>query len=265
MKTFFILSALLGLFTGALHAEKVMSVLKENEAAPVFMLPSLDGERVSLRDFCGQLRNPWKTKLKHIIVLSFMASYCVPCRHEIPQLEAFAKEAPEDVKVIYVTVDTISNEAIAAFIKKMNKQQMVLSDRYGNVMKKYGVQKLPSLFILDKEGNLFFQSLDGLPQEVDLKEALNKKIEALRTLERGGARPPANPSIIEVPAEKKVAAAQGLLSGKPFGDIARELNLSPAELESLKSEIITTIRENEKWYLNKIYGVNQNKNTSKNY
>lgn len=241
MKHFLVVIVLAGLFASALRAEKVLPILKENEAAPVFMLPSLDGERVSLRDFCGQLRNPWKTKLKRILVLSFMASYCVPCRHEIPQLEAFAREAPEDVKVIFITVDTISNEAIAAFVKKMDMRQMVLSDRYGNVMKKYGVQKLPSLFILDKEGGLFFQSLNGLPSDLDLKEALNRKIEALRNVERGGVRPPAVPSIIEVPAEKKVAAAQGLLNGRTPGDIGRELNLSPAEMENLKSEIMTIL------------------------
>lgn len=222
--------------------EKIVPILKEGEAAPVFMLPSLDGERVSLRDYCGQLRNPWKTKVKKIVILSFMASYCVPCKHEIPQLEAYAKEAPEDVKVVFISVDTISNELIQDFADKMGMKQTVLSDRYGNVMKKYGVQKLPSLFVLDREGNLFFQSLNGLPPDMDLKDALKKKVEAVRQAERGTVKPSAR-SMVEIPKEKKIAALQGLIGGKPASEVCRELALTPEEMETLRTEANTILRE----------------------
>jgi len=243
MKRYCLVVVLLLLLQSVLPGEQVLPLLKEGESTPVFMLPSLNGERVSLRDYCGQLRNPWKNKNKHITILSFMASYCVPCRHEIPQLEAFAAEAPSDVRVVFISVDTLSNEEIASFVKKMDMKQTVLSDRYGNVMKKYGVQKLPSLFILDKEGNLFFQSLNGLPPDMDLKSALNKKIEALCQAEKALSRPPLQTPIMELSKELKTVFAKGLVDGKSLPDLCRDNNLTPEQAEALKTEIMGILQE----------------------
>ncbi|MBL8029400.1 MAG: TlpA family protein disulfide reductase, partial [Fibrobacteres bacterium] len=154
MATRFLLKTLLSLALTATPSlsENLVPLLKVGDVAPTFMLPSVDDKRISLRDYCGQLRQSWKNGKQHIVIVSFMASYCVPCRREIPLLEAFAKEAGDDVKVIYISVDTLDRTALAPFVKSMNIQQPVLLDRYGSIMKKYGVQKLPSLFILNREG-----------------------------------------------------------------------------------------------------------------
>ena len=157
MKFKFILVSLILCAAISAPAEKVTPILKEGDAAPTFMLPTLDDKRVSLRDHCGVIRNQWKNTKRSIVIVSFMASYCVPCRHEIPQLEAYAKTAEEDVKVIFISIDTVGKEQLDPFVQKMNITQTLLLDRYGSIMKKYGVQKLPSLFIIDKEGNLRFQ------------------------------------------------------------------------------------------------------------
>src|SRR3989339_303048 len=196
MKRYCLVVVLLLLLQSVLPGEQVLPLLKEGESTPVFMLPSLNGERVSLRDYCGQLRNPWKNKNKHITILSFMASYCVPCRHEIPQLEAFAAEAPSDVRVVFISVDTLSNEEIASFVKNM-----------------------------------------------DMKSALNKKIEALCQAEKALSRPPLQTPIMELSKELKTVFAKGLVDGKSLPDLCRDNNLTPEQAEALKTEIMGILQE----------------------
>jgi thiol-disulfide isomerase/thioredoxin len=224
-------------------AEKVTPIIQNGKSAPVFMLPALSGSRISIRDFCGKLRNPWKNKKKHIVILSFMASYCVPCRHEIPQLEAFAKDAPDDVQVLFISVDTLGREVLEPFKKKMKMTQQILMDRYGNVMKKYGVKKLPSLFILDKNGKMRFQSLNGLPPDLDLKAALNEKVEAIRGSANSAMPVKAQNRIAVIPKKKRLAAITSLLSGKSTHEVVRETNLTPQELENIKLETLKIVKE----------------------
>jgi thiol-disulfide isomerase/thioredoxin len=229
----------------AAAAYKVTPRVQNGEAAPVFMLPTLSSERLSLRDFCGKLRNPWKNKKKHIVVLSFMASYCVPCRHEIPQLEAFASEAPDDVRVLYISVDTLGKAVLVPFKNQMKIARPVLHDRYGQVMKKYGVKKLPSLFIIGKDGRIFFQSLNGLPPNLDLKKMLKEKVLALRgkpspgpgaKKARGGQGPNVSPEV-------KVAALQGLFSGKSTKQVLAETRLTREDLLRLEKEVIAIVKD----------------------
>ena len=67
--------------------------IKEGACAPTFSLPKLDLKYVSLRDYCGdELRKPWINKIKHVVVLSFFATWCKPCIAEIPHLEKMEKD-----------------------------------------------------------------------------------------------------------------------------------------------------------------------------
>ena len=66
--------------------------IKINDTAPKFVLQSLEGEHVFLRDYCGELRQPWKNKIKYIVILSFFTTYCQPCLKEIPELEKLSEK-----------------------------------------------------------------------------------------------------------------------------------------------------------------------------
>ncbi len=232
-----ILLPILFLFLKA-NSENIVPLIKEGDPAPTFMLPTLDDKRVSLRDYCGVIRNQWKNNKRYIVIVSFMASYCVPCRHEIPLLEAYAKTAEEDVKVIFISVDTIGAEQLAPFVQKMNITQTLLVDRYGGIMKKYGVQKLPSLFIIDKDGYLRFQNLNGLPADVDLKEMLSKKVAQIRAQSAASAN-----IVTAIPVDKKKAILKSILSSKSAEEIAREQGLTQEDAGRVKDEIDVIVKE----------------------
>jgi thiol-disulfide isomerase/thioredoxin len=241
MKTLFVFLLLLSA-AGLCPAEKIIPVIPDNSPAPTFMLPGLDDERVSLRDFCGQARMPRKSK-RYITLVSFFATYCVPCRHEIPQLENYAKSAGDDVRVIFISVDSLAPEAVAAFRQQMKMEQLILLDRYGQAMKKYGVQRLPSLFILDKDGNVRYQNLNGLPPDLNLIDVIKENVAAIRNN--------AQPVSVSAPAptpkalgqnEKKMTAINLLLSGRSEESVLRETGLTPEDMDRLKGEIQSVMK-----------------------
>jgi thiol-disulfide isomerase/thioredoxin len=239
MKTPFIL-LLLACAASLCSADKIIPVIPDNSPAPTFMLPGLDDDRVSLRDYCGQARMPRKSK-RYITLVSFMATYCVPCRHEIPQLESYAQSAGDDVKVIFISVDTVGPEALTAFRQQMKMEQLILQDRYGQAMKKYGVQRLPSLFILDKDGNVRYQNLNGLPADANLIDVIKGKVAEIRSSAPAPAAPAPTAQALGQ-NQKKMTAINLLLSGRSEESVLRETGLVPEDMDKLKGEIQSVMK-----------------------
>jgi thiol-disulfide isomerase/thioredoxin len=121
--------------------------------SPTFSLPSLDQEYISLRDFCGkELRKPWINKSKHVVVLSFFATWCEPCKEEIPHLTMLMDEFNDQpVKFFLIDVGE-ENEKVLNFVKSEKIEIPVLLDRYQKTAERYDALSLPRLFVLDKNG-----------------------------------------------------------------------------------------------------------------
>ena len=85
--------------------------LKIGDPAPLFVLKSLDDDRVFLRDYCGELRQPWKNKTKHVVLVSFFATWCKPCHKEIYELQETIKkykgvfESPSPLRIAAVPLN----------------------------------------------------------------------------------------------------------------------------------------------------------------
>ena len=137
----------------AQQPDSVKKAIAVGDDAPSFVLKDLSGEYIFLRDYTGkQLRQPWKNKEKHVVVLSFFATWCVPCRTEIPILGEIAARFTDEPLLIYL-VDLEEKAAkIVPFIEELDVSIPVLLDEYGVVAEKYGVVALPHLFLIDKEG-----------------------------------------------------------------------------------------------------------------
>ena len=144
--------------------------------APTFSLPSVGEDYISLRDYCGEeLRKPWKNKTKYIVVLSFFATWCEPCKKEIPHLEKLQNEF-KDYPVKFFLVDVgEGREKISKFLKETNIQIPVILDRYQKTAEKYDALTLPRLYVIDQNGKIQrkqkgFSSPDDF--EIEMRELI---------------------------------------------------------------------------------------------
>lgn len=126
-----------------------------DENAPVFSLPDLNGNYIFLRDFCGgTLRKPWINKEKKAVVISFFATWCVPCKKEIPYLLKLKDQFNEQpVKFLLIDVGEDKDKVIPYLLQE-NIDLTVLFDQYQVVSKKYGATSLPRLVVISKEGKV---------------------------------------------------------------------------------------------------------------
>ena len=132
--------------------------LKVGDDAPTFVLiEAVSDEAVFLRDFTGRaLRNPWKNKEHHVVVLSFWATWCEPCKEEIPLLTKIAAEF-SDTPVKFFLINTgeppnFTRDSLLTVLKRRGYRLPTLMDNTGSVAKRYTVQALPVLVVLDKSG-----------------------------------------------------------------------------------------------------------------
>jgi thiol-disulfide isomerase/thioredoxin len=138
--------------------------------APEFVLPDLNGKQVHLSDFRGK-----------VVVLNFWASWCAPCRSEIPLFIELQKEyGPRRLQVIGVSIDEGGRDAIARFVRKTGIDYLVLlgnshvSSLYG------GLEVLPTTYYISPSGIViaFVQGVISKNQvQRDIKEALESSVQ----------------------------------------------------------------------------------------
>lgn len=126
-------------------AESVFSLgmmpFEEKIPSENFTLKLLDGGEVSLSDYRGS-----------VVFLNFWATWCPPCREEMPSMQALYDElADEGLEILAVNV--LEDEATAAvFIDEQGFTYPVLMDRNGRVMLRYGVRAYPTTYLIDRDG-----------------------------------------------------------------------------------------------------------------
>jgi len=150
--------------------------LKIGEPAPTFVLKSLNGNYVYLRDFCGKLRPPIKLKKQHVVIISFFATWCKPCMKETQELKKIAEQFKDkDLKLFLINLKE-EKSLVKKFSLNKDLPGMILLDRYGVVAKKYGVSSLPRLFLIDRKGKLAWMTKG---YKKNLSQILIKKISNL--------------------------------------------------------------------------------------
>jgi thiol-disulfide isomerase/thioredoxin len=111
--------------------------------APKFQLTSMAGKPVSLESLKGQ-----------VVMINFWASWCGPCREEMPVLEKlYTKYKPMGFTMIGVNVEPDSKLA-AEWLKATPVTFPILFDTKSEVSKLYQVSSMPSTVIVDRKGNL---------------------------------------------------------------------------------------------------------------
>ena len=86
------------------------------------------------------------------MILSFFATWCEPCKKEIPHLEKLQEEfIDQPVKFFLIDVGE-DRDKVKTFIEKENIKIPVLLDRYQKTAERFDALTLPRLFVLDKNG-----------------------------------------------------------------------------------------------------------------
>jgi cytochrome c biogenesis protein CcmG/thiol:disulfide interchange protein DsbE len=133
----------LGLLNSASSVQKI-SYKRDSVIAPEWHLADLNGKTVNLSDFKGK-----------VVVLNFWATWCPPCRNEIPTFVALQKQyADKGLVIIGASLDQGGSKTVKPFVEKLGiNYSVVLADQkaidaYG------GVQVVPTTFVIDRQGNI---------------------------------------------------------------------------------------------------------------
>jgi thiol-disulfide isomerase/thioredoxin len=121
-----------------------------------FTLKSNSGKNIKLSELRGQ-----------VVMINFWASWCGPCRQEMPLLEQlYKKYQPMGFTLLGVNVEENSNDAIK-WLKGMEVSFPVLFDNESKVSDLYNVSAMPTTLIIDRDGNMRYYHRGYVPGTED--------------------------------------------------------------------------------------------------
>lgn len=113
--------------------------LKAGIKAPDFELKTLTGETVKLSDLKGKK-----------VMLNFWATWCPPCKAEMPEMEQFFKQDHKDLEILAVNIDPQLD--VKGFVNQNGITFPVLLDDKDEVNTKYRILSIPTTYFIDSKG-----------------------------------------------------------------------------------------------------------------
>lgn len=149
-----------------------LTTLKPAKAARNFTLPDLDGKPHKLSDYRGK-----------VVLVNFWATWCPPCRREMPSMERLSQRLKDQPFVILAINQQEDPEQVFVFTGQLDPSPTfpILFDRDSKVANAWGVLGLPASFIVDKQGRVVYRAMGG--REFDHLE-IERSIRALLKLKK---------------------------------------------------------------------------------
>jgi peroxiredoxin/outer membrane lipoprotein-sorting protein len=129
-----------------------------------FMLKSLEGDEVALDETRGK-----------VVVLDFWATWCPPCREELPSVEKLRQEFAGRVE--FYGINDEDSGTVKDFLRKHSYDMTVLMDGKRQVHRQYGVSAIPTMLIIDKQG-VIREHFIGSRSEAKLRQAIQAAVTA---------------------------------------------------------------------------------------
>jgi thiol-disulfide isomerase/thioredoxin len=146
----------------------------ERLLAPDFALPDLDGNRWRLEEARGRP-----------VLLNFAATWCPPCREELPTLARLhGRQGPDGLRVVAVFVDQAGRKAVSPLAEELALPFPVLLDPKGAVKRVFLVRALPTTVLIDPDGRVAGFLVGELPWDSPEVEDLLKGLRAGPEAER---------------------------------------------------------------------------------
>ncbi len=136
-------------------------VVSQGKKAPDFSLKTSDGKTVQLSQLKGK-----------VVLLNFWATWCGPCRREIPDfLEAYKQNKGKGFEIVGVALDEEGWKAVGPFVKQYKVSYPVVIGN-GKLVQEYGnFELIPTTFLIDKQGTIV-HTWTGLVKKAELEQKL---------------------------------------------------------------------------------------------
>jgi peroxiredoxin len=127
-----------------------LPLAREKRQPPDWTLKTPDGQTLTLRQLKGK-----------VVFLNFWATWCPPCRAEMPSMEMLYQRLRKD-GLEFIAVDIMESAAdVKKFITDYKLTFPVALDANGAVSNDYGIQAIPATFIIDRDGKIILTAVGG--------------------------------------------------------------------------------------------------------
>ena len=133
------------------------------KAAPSFQLTDINGQSVSLSDFQGKP-----------VLLNFWATWCGPCRMEMPYIQEVYDEWSEQGLVLLAVNIREGLTTVEEFMRDYNLSFPVLLDMEGNVAEKYSVGGIPTTYFIDSDGIIRDMQIGAFRSVAEIEDILSR-------------------------------------------------------------------------------------------
>lgn len=157
MKRRYLLAALLLFAQALVHAAEAPAtppgiLVLDPYPAPTLRLDDIDGTPYDLGDHAGE-----------VVFVHFWASWCGPCRKEMPAIRRMAAVLEKEGLAIAMINTAEDEDTVFSFLAEYAPDARPLMDRDGQVTEAWEPRGLPATYLVDRDGTVRYQALGGRP------------------------------------------------------------------------------------------------------
>lgn len=132
-------------------AGQTLTKVPGNPEAPEFNLEDQDGNFLKMSDYKGK-----------VVIVNFWATWCPPCREEMPSMERLYREfESQGLVMLAVNVEANGKQMVAKFLQKTPHSFPILLDSDNIAQNAYGVFRFPESYIIDRNGVVVEKIIGG--------------------------------------------------------------------------------------------------------